>query len=805
MPDDTPPQSVTMVDPSTGRAADVPHDQINAYRNQGFTLETPDQRSGRLSAEVRESLYGGAQGAAIASTAGVLRGATLGGTDVLARALGGEDSAIALSGYRDLHPGLSFGSELAGAIIPAFFSGGESLPVSLAGRAGRAVAEGFGGGIGGAIAGGLTEGAVFGAGQGVSELALDDRPLTVEHVGSTLSSHMLYGAAFGGALGGAGKAMETGLQKARGAVQEFAARQAAARELVSTGAIEGDLAGLDAKGLRAARETELDRLAADHAQARVVARSAAVDDAVAYRQTVKDADPWAAVSDAEGTAPLYRASKTLRNAMDDVKGLRDNPAPLLKPLRVEEQALEGAIANREAIATKLEQVNQKIALELGEDLATLPSRATTVDLEGKAARRYASFADVKLAKGGSLSVPRDEAQGFLEAIQRGDVSGQGQQALAKLPELLEQNRALQIKIKEAAAPLKPRGELASERLAAIENAQDVLRAPRTEPSLGTKLLSHVGYGAAAGLLGHIPVVGHALGAIVGSKVADAIAGAMGKVGGAAAEASKRAASAVTSFLDVASKGAARAPLATQVLTGLRYGQPDQKSDAQARDLPGVFKSRTDEIKRQVHIAQDGSFQMTTPAREVMAKNFDGIRVKDPILADRLESYAARKIAWLASQIPRMPDAFASSLGPVKWQPPDLEMRAFARKCAAAEDPMGVLERVASGHVTPEDVLTMINVHPEIRNQYIADVSANIATLRKTLPYSRKLSMSIFTGVPIDPAMHPAVLPVLQDQFASEPGSMGGTQAPKPQPQYGSLKKSPDAPTPAQSRAQGAHR
>jgi hypothetical protein len=754
---------------------------------------------------------------------------------------------------QEFHPITSGLGTLAGAIAPALVGDEAGLaglarfaPTSLVSRAGGAVAERFGGGILGGIAGGATEGGLFGLGQSVHDLATD--PLAVEHIGSTLSSNMLYGAAFGGALGGAGKALESGLQRARGAVQEFADRQGVAQQLLNTGAVDGDLVGLDAKGLRAAREAELDRLSVAQDQARAAARSAAVDDAVAYRRTVKGADPWLAIGDTEEAAPLYKATRSLRNAMDDVKGLREDPSSLLKPLRVEEQALEHAVANREAIATKLEQTNQKIAQGLSEQLSaarTAPEQVRAeilagkvegyvpsalgprgldnavervmmerygnltgpelkIDLDGKAARRYASYTDTKLPRGGTVSVSRDEAQNFLSALQRGDVSGEGQQALARLPELLDQNRALQTKIKDSVARPKLRSELSSDRIAAIDNAQDLLRAPKPEPSPGAKLLSHVGYGAAQGIFGHIPIVGHALGALVGARVADAVTGAMGKAGAAAAEASKRAATAAAAFLDTASRGAAKAPLATRVLASLRYGPSDTKGEESPRDLPGLFKARTDEIKRQVEIAPDGSFQMRPEARAAMAKNFDGIRPQNPILADQLEAYAARKIAWLASQIPRMPDAFASSLGAVKWQPSDLEMRSFTRKAHAAEHPLDVFDRVLSGHVTPEDVQTMRAVHPEMLNAYIADVSANIGSLRKSLPYSRKLSLSILTGVPVDPAMHPAVLSVLQAQFAAEPGSMSGTQAPKPQPQFGSLKRSPDAPTPAQTRGQGAH-
>jgi hypothetical protein len=55
-------------------------------------------------------------------------------------------------------------------------------------------------------------------------------------------------------------------------------------------------------------------------------------------------------------------------------------------------------------------------------------------------------------------------------------------------------------------------------------------------------------------------------------------------------------------------------------------------------------------------------------------------------------------------------------------------------------------------------------------------------------------------------MHPAVLSVLQNGFATEPGTQGGTMAPRAQPQFGSVAKTADElSTPAQQRALGSRR
>ncbi len=128
------------------------------------------------------------------------------------------------------------------------------------------------------------------------------------------------------------------------------------------------------------------------------------------------------------------------------------------------------------------------------------------------------------------------------------------------------------------------------------------------------------------------------------------------------------------------------------------------------------------------------------------------------------------------------------------------MRTFARYAAAVEDPAGIEERLAAGSVTPEDAEVMREVYPERLAEIQRQITAGLSELRETLPYARRLSLSIFSGVPVDAAMNPRILGQLQSSFANEDGSEGGTKAPTPSPQFGSVtSKAAPEPTPAQSR------
>jgi hypothetical protein len=119
------------------------------------------------------------------------------------------------------------------------------------------------------------------------------------------------------------------------------------------------------------------------------------------------------------------------------------------------------------------------------------------------------------------------------------------------------------------------------------------------------------------------------------------------------------------------------------------------------------------------------------------------------------------------------------------------MRGLARYVAAVEDLAGVFERVAAGTVTPEDAAAMKEVYPEMYADYQRQVFTQLPTLRKTLPYQKRLALSIFSGVPVDPAMSPQVIAVLQASYAAE------DKPTMPSPQFGSVKN--HEATPAEQR------
>lgn len=717
------------------------------------------------------------QGAATAALTAGLSGLTLGASDALLAGVGDKGTTRALRETREAHPVASAIGTGIGALAPAVLSGGESL-LNAPSQIGRAVAgaaeRGGLGRLGGAIAGGAAEGGIYGAGNAVSELALQDDPLTMERVASSLSSNLLFGAATGGVLGGAFNVAERGLSRAKGAIDDALERSAAKARVLTPADAAGveDVATLDKTSLKAAREAELDAID----QALAPKRDEFVDALKASHEASDAEKVWLFAKDHpnkyvnELAAVSYRVNKGIRRQLDNIEGLKANPSRVLGLLQEEDQML----ARMElALPNDLKEFQRGFDLAPGEIRADIVGNRVPGFVVGKGGLRADSPLIDKEVERQML-----ERYGSMDAPQ---LPTNLRVAYEHLGEARFRNKELRNQLATLTA------EPTSERLDAIDNAMDVLRMPKEKESSAAKKLLHA-----------IPVVGRI------AEVADTGSGALAGLKLAAGGAARKTAQLTSKVLGAAERGAKVVPpLATKVLASVRFAPRDErKAEPDPTSLAGLYKARTDEIKSQTAYDANGTPRLRPEARAKMAAQLRGLRATDPIAADRIETLAARRIEYLSALIPRRPDFGTPNFGNDGYKPSDLEMRSYARSIAAAEDPSGVEERVINGTVTPEDAAAYWAIYPE-RGQHFKMQYLNAVSGKAERPSLRqRIAFGMFAGVPVDPSMHPTVLAALQAPFAAEPGTEGGTQAPKASPQFGSIKKSPDAPTPAQTRAQG---
>lgn len=745
-----------------GRVIAVPESQLAGALQQGLRLETEPESYDRAAQERVDDAVSGIAGKALAVAGGVARGATLGLSDVAIDALGGSDIFEAAD---RVNPITSTVSEIAGNFTPG---GLASRAASTGARIARGAEEGasFATKVTRTAAGTAFEGAALGAGSGVSELALSDDPLTVERVASTLSSNMLFGGVTGGLLGATGKAAEQGLLKAKGAL---AARKAA---VTAEAKVAEDLVGLDAKALRTAREAELEAIEA----ARVPLRSQVADELATFRKELKDQKLWLATKGAEerelreaGRIAL-KADRQLDTVLNNPKALAENPKRALAALQQQEHALEQIAKNAELIRAKVS--TQRSAFEGVTGLKSMGPEADALWAAEQAA----------LAAPGSARLT----------------------ALDGVAPALERNRALQAKIGElTAAP-------SSARLTAIDDAKDALvTGAAAQKSLPEQLLQGGVFSAATGLAAPLGPFAPILGAAAAKAATGGIFGKLAKAGN---DVAARTQAAVTRFLDAGAKVAATTPpLATRTLASVSFAPAKARADGKARmpsgqlaTLASSFRARSEEIRSQTVYGPDGRAVMRPEARAAMAEQLGAIRAANPRLADQIETIAARRLEFLANELPRKPELnVLATGGKDRWQPSDFAMRRWARLVAASEDAAGIAERLAAGTVTSEDAKVMREVYTEQLADLQRSIIEQLPALRQQLPYQRRVALSILTGMPVDPAMSPRILRVLQGHFPAEDGSEGDVVAPMAKPQFGSVRSdAASAVTPAQSRAQG---
>ncbi len=731
---------VNMISPE-GDVIAVPAEQVADNVRKSWRVENADESSARVSGQVKADRYGGVIGGTVATGLATLRGVTGGLTDVGARLIGAEDD---VAGLREAHPYLSAAGEVLGTVSSAGVGGA----ASRLGQRLSTVAEGasLGTKVARGAAGYGAEGAILGIQPGVSELALSSDPLTAERVASVMSSSVMLGGGIGAAVGTVGRLAEGGLTRARAAIEEATAARTAVE------GVPADLAHLDAKGLKVAASEERAAIRAEAETEKASLEELRKPQREELASQVRDmhqelmterpifqavvGDDVRAISGVKDIASQLRNSYTgLRRTLDNSLKVAENPDSLIAHLQMRQTALESL----QAKAPELRQA-------LGSD-----ARAAALDHVDDA-----------------LAQTRDQIAAIKQVSKSNPVSGS--------------------RLTDLQAGVSPR-------LTAIEAAQDALT---NAPKAG--VLQKGAQGAAfAGVtaLAHaIPGVG-IMAPFAGKYASDLVGKAFEHLAGAGAAVAGQSRRAIDAFLSVSTKVPATAVVtATRALAAVRFGPSVESAGT---DLASLYKARSSEIRNQTMYDPTGRVVMRPEARQAIAQRLAPIAQVNPILADKLETIAARKTEFISSMLPRRPDVGGLQIGPDNWQPSDLAMRSWARTVRAAEDPGSVEEDLARGVVTPEAAMAYRTVYPERFFAMQSAIFTAAPSLSKTLPLRRKVALSIFTGVPLIPALQPNILQVLQGNFATEPNSQGGTVAPSPQPSFGALGslKSLDKPTPAQ--------
>lgn len=804
-----PASDVTIVLPDGTRASVPASEAQQLIESRGARIESTDEAHQNW---LREHAEDRPTQAFIEAAAG---SASLGLTDVLSH--GDEEFAA----RRRYNPYAATAGAITGALLP---TGAGAVGGMLGKEAGAAITEGLGGGFlartAGALGRGAAEGAFLGFGEGASASGLSSDPLDAEHIGSNIASGILLGGAIGGGTGLGFKLLEEGALAAKGAA---ARRLASATEGEAATAGEAstvdrgkfpELAGADRKAAREMEVAEKEALKGqklaeiEAAKAEIEAEKGVVakakdaaaqdfyDTADEYRKAMKKEFVVVTSGDKELQRQLVQAKNMIKKGLDNPKAFirYRGTNQLLDGLEKEELALSKVLGNAdEAIAA-----GQKEA-EAFYDGLPKSDYTKNVYLSPEQSKWYARWAGREIKAQEALSVTGEELDAFRDAIGRGDTLPSSMERIQKYQDMLEVNQHLQEEFHKLRAPATSdkigqleakiedlrSGPLDSEKLKAIRAHIDDLSAT-TKPGFGERLTVHaggaagasigakLGFGVAGPMGGAIGgAAGWALGREAGESAFQKLSGKMSK---GAASTKKAVAQHVANFFDKGAKAASKVtkaatPVASKILPSISYAHPDfvrgvsgPSKYASTHDLMvKAFRDRADELNAVTQRQPDGSYSMRMVAREQMNQRLQGLYSVNPMIANQLEKLAMRRVQLLAEKLPRNPAPPTLQFGPDDWQPSKADMAKFARYMEAVDHPEKITARMANGTMTPEDAEVLKKVYPAMHEDIRQQILTHGQELQQSLPYKKRLALSIFFDVPIDKALTPQAAAFYQNQ------------------------------------------
>lgn len=128
----------------------------------------------------------------------------------------------------------------------------------------------------------------------------------------------------------------------------------------------------------------------------------------------------------------------------------------------------------------------------------------------------------------------------------------------------------------------------------------------------------------------------------------------------------------------------------------------------------------------------------------------GLQHSHPTIAQSLSQRATVANEFLYSKLP-LQATRPSMSGPVLVPPTKEQMREFERYVRAIDDPLSLLDDLRNGNVSPQTVMAIKTVYPQMYGDIEAHVRVAVAG-KKNLPYSKKMSLGLLFGSPVDPTL-----------------------------------------------------
>lgn len=208
----------------------------------------------------------------------------------------------------------------------------------------------------------------------------------------------------------------------------------------------------------------------------------------------------------------------------------------------------------------------------------------------------------------------------------------------------------------------------------------------------------------------------------------------------------------------------------------------------SRATVGAIKAEPMERKRQAYdrvtkkLAELSSPEAMARAIEEVSGNAESMPQFKMAMALRLQTAAS----YLQEAMPEDPLAGAQLTIRSPWKPSDLDVAAFNRKYNAVMNPLSVVDKVADGTATLDEVQALAAVHPDIYSGLQNAIMSGIMENGDKIPYSRRVLLGNLFNIPADYSLTPEFIAQMQQPYQLQ--DQGGR--PSAQGPTGNLEISP---------------
>ena len=711
-----------------------------------------------------QAQYGDLKHAALAGATGALRGASFGLSDAAIRGIGGRDAAETVRKSGEANPVASGGGEVFGALAPIALTGGAAAPevagaeeASLLGRAASGAgdvlsapynaASHFGEAAAtasrelagmvtksptaarvlGTLTKGAAEGALLGGAQGagdaISEASLGDANLNAEMLAAHIGHGALLGAGGGALLNGAGELTKTIVGSAAKHLDGLAGEQAFRSLLTSSDKKVVRLAEKIPGGSKAIGQRMLD------------------DGVISLGDSVDEIAPKVArEKDAAGkgvTEILQKADESGFAGPNIGKVLRGMEKQVLPRLDALPSLNSGAISRVQDLANDIASF-----AGMGESGALRTTFEQAQALRGRIDDAIKWTTPGIGAPANELNDSLIKTRGILET----EIEDAGDKAAKKLGgSFLDEYKAQKLKYRQYAVAD-----------AAVQEA--VTRKTANRAMSPTDYLS--------GLAGAALESGHPMGMLAG------LAGAM-------------------AHHVVRERGNATAAVILDKLAGLQAVKRGVSSAEEAMDREvAKIVSPSTHAPEPVRPALSHGERVTAVQRSVSHPEQHAERVQQvieaiaqhaPQTAAAFQATAERATSFLQKAAP-VPPVHNPLLSTAKdTEPPKDQQAKFSRVYSAVHEPPSVLRSVARGMVTQDQIDALRATRPLWLKSAQDKVQRSLMARPVHLPLQKRIAISTFLGVPLEPLLMPEHAQALQASWLTPAKQEQGPNKPPGRP------------------------